>query len=137
MKEQYKVLFLYPNERHVSIVPPGIAILSAILKRENFEVDLFDTSLYPTEGLDGDESREKNLGVREVKEGKTKLKQTNKFEDFFNKVSSFKPDMIATTVTDSTFEHGIKLLNSVKKLNFVSVLGGPFAKGAPDPCNRS
>ena len=60
-RKEYKVLFLYPNERHVSVVPPAIAILSALLKREKFSVDLFDTSLYPTEGLDNDEVREKNL----------------------------------------------------------------------------
>ena len=65
-KNGYKVLFLFPNERHVSIVPPGIAILSGLLKRENYTVDLFDTSLYPTKGLDHDEVREKNLSVRVV-----------------------------------------------------------------------
>ena len=118
-RKEYRVLFLYPNERHVSVVPPAIAILSALLKREKFSVDLFDTSLYPTEGLDGDEVRERNLGVREVKGGKTNLKQTDKFADFFDKVSSFKPDMIATTVTDSTFIHGIELLKSVKEFNFL------------------
>ena len=110
----------------------AIAILSALLKRENFSVDLFDTSLYQTEGLDSDEVRERNLVVRKVKGKQTKLKQTDKFADFFEKVSSFKPDMIATTVTDSTIIHGIELLKSVKEFDFLSVLGGPFAKGAPE-----
>ncbi len=64
-ENNYKVLFLYPNERHVSIVPPSLAILSAILKREKITVDLFDTSLYPTEGLDSDEIREKNLAYEQ------------------------------------------------------------------------
>jgi hypothetical protein len=79
-ENNFKVLFLYPNERHVSIVPPSIAILSAILKREKISVDLFDTSLYPTEGLDSDEIREKNLSVRAVKDSdKVKLKQKELF----------------------------------------------------------
>jgi hypothetical protein len=79
-KNDYKVLFLFPNERHVSIVPPSIAILSGLLKSENFSVDLFDTSLYPTEGLDSDEIREKNLSVRAVKDSdKVKLKQKELF----------------------------------------------------------
>ena len=82
-ENNYKVLFLYPNERHVSIVPPSLAILSAILKREKITVDLFDTSLYPTEGLDSDEIREKNLSVRAVKSSdKVQLKHTDKFTDF-------------------------------------------------------
>ena len=132
-ENNYRVLFLYPNERHVSIVPPSIAILSAILKREKISVDLFDTSLYPTEGLDSDEIREKNLSVRPTKsEDKVKLKHTDKFVDFFEKVASYKPDMIAATVTDSTILLAIKLLKSVKQFNHLTVLGGPFAGFAPD-----
>ena len=127
-QKNFKVLFLYPNERHVSIVPPSIAILSAILKREKITVDLFDTSLYPTEGLDSDEIREKNLSVRAVKSSdKVQLKYTNKFTDFIEKVASFKPDMIAATVTDSTILLAIELLKVVKEFNHLTVLGGPFA----------
>ena len=132
-KNNYKVLFLYPNERHVSIVPPSIAILSGILKREKISVDLFDTSLYPTEGLDSDEIREKNLSVRMVKPSdKTKLKHSDKFADFIEKVKFYKPDMIAVTVTDSTVLLAIKLLNSVKQFNHITILGGSFAGFAPD-----
>ncbi len=132
-KNNYKVLFLYPNERHVSIVPPSIAILSAILKREKISVDLFDTSLYPTEGLDSDEIRENILSVRTVKPSdKVILKHTDKFADFIKKVESYKPDMIAATVTDSTILLAIELLKSVNKFSHLTVLGGPFAGFAPD-----
>ena len=132
-KKDFRVLFLYPNDRHVSVVPPGIAILSSLLKRENFSVDLFDTSLYPTEGLDSDEIREKNLSVRTVKSSdKVKLKHTDKFTDFIKKVESYKPDMIAATVTDSTILLAIELLKSVNKFSHLTVLGGPFAGFAPD-----
>ena len=94
-ENNYRVLFLYPNERHVSIVPPSIAILSAILKREKISVDLFDTSLYPTEGLDSDEIRENNLSVRTVKPSdKVILKHTDKFADFIKKVESYKPSYV-------------------------------------------
>jgi len=132
-EKDFKVLFLYPNERHVSIVPPSLAILSGILKRENFSVDLFDTSLYPTEGLDSDEIREENLSVRKIKKGKKfQLERTNKFTDFFEKVTSYKPDVIAATVTDSTILLAIKLLKSVKQFNHLTILGGPFAGFAPN-----
>ena len=53
-----------------------------------FSVDLFDTSLYPIEGLDHDEVREKNLSVRKVKDSdKIQLKDSEKFADFFEKVA--------------------------------------------------
>ena len=132
-KKNFKVLFLYPNDRHVSIVPTGIAILSSLLKRENFSVDLFDTSLYPIEGLDHDEVREKNLSVRKVKDSdKIKLKDSEKFTDFFEKVASFKPNIIAAHVTDSYVTQTIELLKSVKQFDFLTVWGGAFASYAPE-----
>jgi|TARA_B100001964_G_scaffold235029_1_gene294444 radical SAM superfamily enzyme YgiQ (UPF0313 family) len=132
-KNDYKVLFLFPNERHVSIVPPGIAVLSGLLKSENFSVDLFDTTLYPTKGLDHDEVREKNLSVRKVKDSNgVALKHTDKFKDFFEKVASYKPDLIAVNVTDSTILLAIELLKSVKQFNFLTVLGGAFPSYAPE-----
>ena len=132
-KSNYKVLFLYPNERHMSLVPPSIALLSAIAKRENFSVDLFDTSLYPKEGLDSDEIREQNLSVHLVPDtDKVQLKQTDKFKDFQEKVATFKPDMIAVTATDSMVLLMLELLRSVKQFDFLTVLGGPFASCAPD-----
>ena len=41
-----KVLFLYPNHHGNYMVPPAIGILSAVLKRDNHIVDLFDTTNY-------------------------------------------------------------------------------------------
>ena len=132
-KSNYKVLFLYPNERHMSMIPPSIALLSALAKRENFSVDLFDTSLYPKEGLDSDEIREQNLSVHLVPDtDKVQLKQTDKFKDFQEKVATFKPDMIAVTATDSMVLLMLELLRSVKQFDFLTVLGGPFASWAPD-----
>ena len=41
-----KVLFIYPNERHMSTIPPSIALLSQLLKDNGHRVDLFDTTFY-------------------------------------------------------------------------------------------
>jgi len=41
-----RVLFLYPNERGMSTVPPSIATLSQILKDEGHQTGLFDTTFY-------------------------------------------------------------------------------------------
>ena len=132
-ERNYKVLFLFPNERHVSLVPSGIAILSSLLKRENFSVDLFDTSFYPIKGLDHDTVRERNLSVREVKDSdRVKLKHGDKLKDFYEKVASFQPDIIAAHVTDSYVTHTIDLLKSVKQFDFLTVWGGAFATYAPE-----
>ena len=41
-----RILFLYPNERGMSTIPPSIAGLSQILKNENHITSLFDTTFY-------------------------------------------------------------------------------------------
>ena len=47
-----KVLFIYPNQRAESLVPPSLAMFSNLLKAEGHQVDLFDSSNYD---LDADE----------------------------------------------------------------------------------
>ena len=39
-----KILFLYPNERGMSTIPPSITALSQILKDEGHQTALFDTT---------------------------------------------------------------------------------------------
>ena len=47
-----KVLFIYPNQRAESLVPPAIAIFSRLLKDRGIKVDLFDTSFYDIDADD-------------------------------------------------------------------------------------
>ena len=39
-----RVLFIYPNQRTESLVPPSLAVFSSLLKAEGHQVGLFDTS---------------------------------------------------------------------------------------------
>ena len=41
-----RILFLYPNERGMSTIPPSIATLSQVLKNEGHITSLFDTTFY-------------------------------------------------------------------------------------------
>ena len=41
-----RILFLYPNERGMTTVPAGIAILSQLLKDAGHVTSLFDTTFY-------------------------------------------------------------------------------------------
>ena len=42
-----KVLFVYPNLYMMNMMPPAIAVFSALLKQKGIEVALFDTTYYP------------------------------------------------------------------------------------------
>ena len=46
MSSKTRVLFIYPNERHMSTVPPSIAVLSQLLKQNGHVTGLFDTTFY-------------------------------------------------------------------------------------------
>ena len=41
-----KILFIYPNTYGMNMLPPGVSLLSACLKREGHKVKLFDTTYY-------------------------------------------------------------------------------------------
>ena len=45
-KKGIKVLFLYPNTFGMNMLPPAIALFSAILKNEGHQVKVFDTTYY-------------------------------------------------------------------------------------------
>ena len=50
-----RVLFIYPNTFGMNMLPPAIALLSAILKQNDHKVALFDATYYSIDyGLDSD-----------------------------------------------------------------------------------
>ena len=63
-----RILFLYPNERGMSTIPPSVALLSQILKEEGHVTSLFDTTFYKFDDeisiIDSDLEDEKSLQVR-------------------------------------------------------------------------
>ena len=46
MKNKSRILFVYPNERQMSTIPPAIALLSQLLKDKGHVTDVFDTTFY-------------------------------------------------------------------------------------------
>jgi len=128
-----KVLFMFPSQRKMSLVPPSIGLFSRLLKDRGVTCKLFDTSMYMIYGKDADLVREKNLTVHPVKEkSKIPYKQTDVFEDLNLKIKEFKPDLIAVTATDCTFSLTIDLLKSIKQHKILTILGGVFATFAPE-----
>ena len=134
-----KILFLYPNHKGMTMLPPGISLLSAVLKREGFEVDLFDTTQYDSVEIEGkknskdhNKTLENKLSVRPAPEHKkVVVKYTNVFEDFRKKVISFGPDLIAMSTTEDMFTLGISLLTKIKDLKILTLAGGIFPSMAP------
>ena len=70
MKKKVKILFVYPNERQMSTIPPAIALLSQLLKQNGHTTDIFDTTFYEFEDEikldDADKGRQYSLQHRPV-----------------------------------------------------------------------
>jgi len=72
-----KILFLYPNCHMSTLVPNGISILVAVLKRAGFNnIALFDNTFYETEsGFSKDQDRVEMGSVKPFNFGDKNLKQ--------------------------------------------------------------
>ena len=116
-----RVLFLYPNERGMSTIPPSIAGLSQILKDEGHVTSLFDTTFYKfdDEDIDDDDLHFKKTTKSAV-------------DDFRKAVLEFKPDIIAVSCTETTFLRGMKIIDETRDLGIKNLFGGVFPTFAPD-----
>jgi len=132
-----RVLFLYPNIRGMNMMPPSIAIFSALLKQDGHDCQLFDTTYWnvPDMGfVDTESYKEDNLHVRSSEKSpfEVTLKSTDVYEEFNSVVQSFDPDLIAVTTTEDLFGFAIKMLKSLRsKGRAKTIMGGVFATFAP------
>jgi len=131
--KEFKVLFVYPNQQNVGIVPSNIAVLSACLKREGFQTKLFDTSVYKMKEETQDDIRAKLKHVLTSDVGEyIKYKYTNIHTDFVAYVEEYRPNLIAVSVVDSTLNFAISLINEVKEKNIPTIFGGVGATFLPE-----
>ena len=140
-----KVLFLYPNERGMSTVPPSIATLSQLLKSEGHKTALFDTTFYKFDDEisieDTDVIKNNALEVRpapvdihEQDDDDLHFKKTTRsaVNDFRASVKDFEPDLIAVSCTETTFLGGFKIIDETRDLGIKNIFGGVFPTFAPD-----
>lgn len=148
-QKQFKVLFVYPNLYMMNMMPPSIAIFSALLKQKGMEVALFDTTYYPWDYVNtnrwlsgqgvgrfdpsSDKRKEMNLQVRpfNLEERGIRPKETDMVADFLQLIESFRPDLIVMSVVEDTYPQGLYLLNHIKDRDIPTLVGGVFTTFAP------
>ena len=140
-KTGINVLFIYPNTFGMNMLPPAIAMFTAILKKAGHCVDIFDTTYYSVDhGIDSDGSKMEKLNVApySMEEKGIRLSTTDWKKDLHEKVNKFKPDLIAISSTEDMWELAVKVLTEIKDYkikNKVPVIaGGVFPTFAPDLC---
>lgn len=136
----FRVLFIYPNQRAESLVPPAIAIFSRLLKDRGIEVDLFDTSFFDIDADDyievkGESSERAQSNLLFARPYESRADSLRKHEDateeLLRKVEAFGPGLIAVTVTESTFLLAVHLLKAIRHFDIPNVIGGVFCTFAP------
>lgn len=133
------VLFIYPNTYGMNMLPPAIALFSAILKREGHKVEIFDATYYQTDyGIDSDGTKMDFLNVvpYDMDGRGIRLRTSDWRQDLQAQVKRFQPDLIAISSTEDMWElamHILKEMAPYKAANKTPVIaGGVFPTFAPD-----
>ncbi len=132
---KFKVLLLFPNGEMMNPPPIAIGIFISLLRENDFEVDLFDTTLYPDPGnLGSDTAKEENLMVRPFDYGErgVTLKTSRIEDDLIRKVNIFKPDLIAISILECTYYIAVSMLNVLEDFNIPIIAGGVFPTFSPE-----
>ena len=139
-----KILFIYPNTYGMYMIPPAIALLSAILKKHGHKSEIFDLTFYATDyGMDSDGSQEEKLNVQpfDMASRGIRLKNSDWKIDIAKQVKRFQPDLIAISSTEDMWELGLRVLEEIKEIkiknNIPVIAGGVFATFAPDLCLKN
>jgi radical SAM superfamily enzyme YgiQ (UPF0313 family) len=134
-----KVLFINPNPRNMSLVPPVVSLFYSIFKESNIDMKFFDTTFYDLSShyTNPDSFRQESLEVRPyevelIKKRTQSKKGVDVYPDFRSMVESWQPDVIMASAMESTITFTIELLRSIRDLHVPTVLGGVFATFVPE-----
>ena len=134
-----KVFFLYPNTFGMNMLPPAIALFSAMLKQRDHKVEIFDTTYYSVDhDMDSDGRKMKKLQIipYNLEKRGIRIKTTSWKGDLQKKIRKFQPDLIALSVTEDMWKLGVKILHEIKdykkEKNIPVISGGVFSTFAPE-----
>ena len=126
MTKNFKILLVYPNPPLMGPAPSNVALLSACLKQAEFDVKLFDCTIYkPRDESTNDEEREKLGHVKKSNLEEFFITKTvDMHDDFVRVVEEYKPNLIGVTIVDMTLNLSLSLLEKIKEKNIPVIAGG-------------
>jgi hypothetical protein len=104
-KNDFKVLIVYPNLPLMLVPSIAVGIFTSIFKREDYQVDLFETTYYMSDDATNTKARMERLQARklDVVEELQIVIKNDMLGDFRKKVESFQPDLIVMSTVEDTF----------------------------------
>lgn len=122
--DKFKVLLIYPNCMMMNLLPSSIASLSAYLKHNGVDVELFDTTFYQTEEESFDDKKVKLLQVKPFDMGVEIKPEQEMYNDLNIMVNDYKPDLIGISLVEDTIPLGLKLLRFIREYDCPVIAGG-------------
>lgn len=134
MRNDFRVLMVYPNGMLLNPPPVAYGIFTALLKKHGYGVDIFDGTLYVTEKYHHGQAKTQNNNVRPFSyEGKNlELKQTDEKEDFRKKLDEYKPNLVLVSALETVYGKMIDLLDVLKDYDVPVMVGGVLATHVPE-----
>ena len=132
-KSNFKILLVYPNIQMCEMMPYSIGLLTAILRKAGFTVDLFDTTFYVDKVNEQYEAFHDYVQEFDWKE-KGNIYKTDVIKDFHKKIEEFGPDLIAMSVVENTYPTARTMIRSFKEdMKKIPIMwGGVFATFATE-----
>mgnify|MGYP001162601602 CR=1 FL=1 len=134
--KDFKTLIIYPNLPLMLVPSIAVGIFTSIFKEQGYQVELFETTHYLSDGSSSSEMRAKILNVREfnVKNDLGITIKDDMLGDFRRKVESFSPDFMIFSVVEDAYNQTEQLLNHISDLEIPHLIGGVFPTNAPEIC---
>ena len=129
-----KVLLAYVNSFMDNLIPIGVSLLSACLKKAGHETRLFDTTFYRTRDVTGDEARIASLQIKSanLEEFGIKEKSADLISDFRKTIEDFKPRLIGFSDVESTYPITLKMLDGIRDYDVLKLAGGIRVTMSPE-----
>mgnify|MGYP001365890681 CR=1 FL=1 len=129
-----KVLFVSPNPKSMSLLPPVVSIFYGIFRANDIHMKYFDTTFYDLNDhfTNPEEFLQNNLSVEPYEhdlpcEVTTKKGLDQLLKDFRQEVENYQPDVIMISALESTATLARVMFSSIRDLELPHVLGGVFA----------
>ena len=113
-----------------NLLPVGLSsVIASLPNNGHFEIKLFDTTFYRFQPKSSDEMRVLNYQIPPFSYSDlgVSYKKNDMYDDFVKLVTSFKPDLIAVTVTEPMYPIVLSLLSTIKELRIITAIGGVHA----------
>jgi radical SAM superfamily enzyme YgiQ (UPF0313 family) len=132
--EGFRILIVYPTIPMMLVTPLAIAIFTWILRKDGFEVDLFDSTQYADGDSSSPQNRAKFLQARNLfaKQNLEFHEQNQLDHDFRQKIESFKPNLLLYSFTEDSLGRALQMLRISNSYHIPTIVGGVLATADPE-----